>query len=103
MEWKTLQDWLLKFVLTPGGAGAILYFILGNVPGIKDWFEKLGPKAKELVVMLAAFGIPLVGTGLAVSLGYLALTEDVVFMALQVGFLAWAGNQVVRVVKKMAS
>ena len=101
MEFATLKDWLLEFVLTPAGAGMILYILLGNVPVIKDWFLGLEAKAKELVVMLTAFGVPLVGAGVAIAFGYLPLTEDVVFNALQVGFLAFSGNQVIRTVKKL--
>jgi hypothetical protein len=101
MPFETLRDWLLGFVLTPAGAGAILYFILGQVPRVKDWFLGLDTKMKELVVMLLAFGIPLLGTAVAIGLTYLPFTEDVVFNALQIGFLAWGGNQAVRAIKKI--
>jgi len=101
MPFGTLKDWLLGFVLTPAGAGAVLYFVLGQVPVIKDWFLGLESKMKEIAVMLLAFGIPLLGTGVAIGLSYLPLTEDVIFNALQIGFLAWGGNQAVRAVKKI--
>ena len=95
------KDWLLGFVLTPVGAGAILYFILGSVPFIKTLFLKLSGETKELVVMLLAFGVPLVGMAVAMAFAYLPVTEDVIFNALQVGFLAWSGNQAVRAVKRI--
>ena len=101
MPFETLKDWLLNFVLTPAGAGAILYFILGQVPIVKDWFLDLETRWKEVTVMLMAFGIPLLGTGIAIGFGYLLLTADVIFMALQIGFLAWGGNQAVRAIKKI--
>lgn len=101
MPFETLKDWLLNFVLSPAGAGAILYFILGQVPVVKDWFLDLETKWKEVVVMLMAFGIPLLGTAVAIAFAYLPLTSDVIFIALQIGFLAWGGNQAVRAVKKI--
>ena len=101
MDFTTLKDFLLGFVLTPAGAGAILYFVLGSVPLVKGWFLDLNAKVKELVVIAMAFGIPLLGTGIAIGFDYLPLTEDVIFQALQVGFLAFSGNQAVRTAKKL--
>ena len=101
MDFATLKDFLLGFVLTPAGAGAILYFALGNAPVIRDWFLSLATKAKEVVILATAFGIPLVGTAVAIGFAYLPLTEDVIFQALQIGFLAFSGNQAVRTAKKL--
>jgi len=94
MEWKTLRDWILKFVLTPGGAGAILYFILEKVPYIDEWFANLNSKLKRLVTMGLSIVIPLVFTGVAIGFGYLPVNEDTFFVALQLGFVVYLGSQV---------
>ena len=94
MEWKTLRDWILKFVLTPGGAGGILYFVLEKVPYIDKWFAGLASKAKRLVTMGLSIAIPLAFTGVAIGFGYLSVNEDTFFMAFQLGFVVYLGSQV---------
>ena len=94
MEWKTLQDWILKFVLTPAGAGAILYFVLEKVPYVTEWFAGLNGKVKRLVTMGLSVAIPLLFTGVAIGFGYLPVNEDVFFMAFQLGVVVYLGSQV---------
>lgn len=90
----TLLDFV-KYVLTPAGTGAIVYFIVTKLPYVPAWFEKLMPDTKRLTVMGLCLALPLAVTGGAIALKYLSLTPDTIYTALRVGIEAYLSSQLI--------
>ena len=84
----------LKWVLTAGGTGIALFFILERVPIMDEWFVALAPRVKRVVVLLLALALPLIFTGLGVAFNYFVLTEDLIYTALKVGIEVFASSQI---------
>lgn len=84
----------LKWVLTAGGTGVVLFFILEKVPVVDEWFAALTPKMKRVIVLFLALMLPLGATGLGVAFNYMVLTEDLIYAALRVGIEVFASSQI---------
>lgn len=95
MEFETLKDFLINFVLTPGGAGAILYYVLEKFPYADEWFDSLKPAQKRLITFLVAMNIPVLGMLGATVLGYAEYGPESAFSAMQIGFAVFTASQLV--------
>lgn len=92
----TLEGFLGR-LLSSVGIGAVLYFILEDLPYVSDGFAACDPKLKRLIVLLACFAVPLGALGIGVWRGYYMFTDDSVFQALSAGFEAFTVSQVVHI------
>lgn len=83
----------LRYAGTAVGINVIIGFLLSFVV---EWFpeyEKLAPRWKRLVAMFLSFVIPVVSVLGLWLVGEVAVTFDVMWIALSAGFAAFFGSQ----------
>ena len=90
-----LKTFLLT-MLGSTGIGAAIYFIFDKAPYVDEWFAALSRKRKRAIVMLTSLDLPMLAAALCVVFGYLAPTEDLVFLALAAGFEAYLTSQLIQ-------
>ena len=88
----SLENFLV-FTLTVGGVGAVLSFLVEQVPG----FGALKPNIKKGIVVILCFGVPVISMSFQRFVPPMWMAEfDIWFKALVVGFsawVAWVGSQ----------
>lgn len=87
----------LKYLLTPAGTGVVVFFLAEKLPRFKDWFGKLLPDEKQLVVFGLCVGLPLVGTEVGMLFGYFPADVDMLYQAVKVGVEAFGASTLLHV------